>query len=484
MWLRLLLQALAVLLVGGGLALGAYLTRAHWLPWLQHRHPEETAPSLPTPAAQLPAEKLLLTDTALTDLGIETRPVRPTTAWRTVEIPGSVIDRPGYGDRAVVAPSAAVVTAIHRLPGDAVRTGDLLFSLRVAGDVIQTSQGDLFKAAQDLKLAQAQRQRVADASTLSPPARLIEADERVTRLQAAVRAARLDLAARGLSAEQVDAVAEGTFVRDLTVAAPATSRPGAPIEVQEVKIEVGQQVQAGQTLALLADHALLAIEGRAFRDELPLLESSARAGWPVEVELGEGFAGDREAVSLLIAAVGISSDLAGATTAAGLTGYGVVSGWFGPPQNFLVQRIGNTLDPATRTVGFLVPLANQSFPQRAGGPTLWRYRPGQAARLHLRAERLDGVLVVPPTAVGRDGSEAYVFVQNVNTFERVPVRVLHQDRRQVVLAPGGELLPGSFVVQTGAEVLNRMVKAQGNTVPKGYHVHADGSLHKNEDEGN
>jgi len=38
-------------------------------------------------------------------------------------------------------------------------------------------------------------------------------------------------------------------------------------------------------------------------------------------------------------------------------------------------------------------------------------------------------------------------------------------------------------VQSGAAQLSRMVKAGGSGVPKGYHIHADGSLHKNEDEG-
>ena len=47
-----------------------------------------------------------------------------------------------------------------------------------------------------------------------------------------------------------------------------------------------------------------------------------------------------------------------------------------------------------------------------------------------------------------------------------------------------ELVPGTFVVQSAGAQLNRLVKAgTGSSVPKGYHIHADGSLHKNEDEG-
>ena len=100
----------------------------------------------------------------------------------------------------------------------------------------------------------------------------------------------------------------------------------------------------------------------------------------------------------------------------------------------------------------------------------------------MRVERLDNVYVLPSDAVSRDGAEAFVFTQNVNTFERTPVRVLLQDRQHVVIANDGSLIKGVYVVQGAAAQLNRMVKAGSSGPPKGYHVHADGSLHKNEDE--
>jgi hypothetical protein len=129
---------------------------------------------------------------------------------------------------------------------------------------------------------------------------------------------------------------------------------------------------------------------------------------------------------------------------------------------------------------------------------LWRFRPGQKVRVLVRVERLDNVFVLPAAAVARDGPEAFVFLQNVNTFERKPVHVLHQERDRVVIANDGsletytkagaaarekEVWTTVAVVQTAAAQLNRMAKAGSAAVPKGYHVHADGSLHKNEDEG-
>jgi hypothetical protein len=107
-------------------------------------------------------------------------------------------------------------------------------------------------------------------------------------------------------------------------------------------------------------------------------------------------------------------------------------------------------------------------------------------------EQLDNVFVLPADALVREGANAFVFTQNVNTFERKPVHVVHEDRDRVVVANDGSLptfrkrqatwtIPA--IVQNAAPQLNRMAKSGSTATPKGFHVHADGSLHKNEDEG-
>ncbi|HEX2473255.1 MAG TPA: hypothetical protein VHK01_00835, partial [Lacipirellulaceae bacterium] len=47
---------------------------------------------------------------------------------------------------------------------------------------------------------------------------------------------------------------------------------------------------------------------------------------------------------------------------------------------------------------------------------------------------------------------------------------------------GQEIWTIPAIARTAAAQLNRMTKAGTSAVPKGYHIHADGSLHKNEDE--
>ena len=162
-----------------------------------------------------------------------------------------------------------------------------------------------------------------------------------------------------------------------------------------------------------------------------------------------------------------------------------VGAW--PPQGPLfIHHLANQVDPATRTFGFYLPLENQPRTFERDGTThfAWRYRPGQRVRLYLPVEKLvtlapDGKtevlpFVLPAGAVAREGGEAYVFVQSGDTFRRKPVRVLHADRADVVVANDGSVSPIEFVVRNQAAALNRAVKAQaagGGGDPHAGHSH-------------
>jgi len=382
-----------------------------------------------------------------------------------------VVDRPGQSDQSIVAPAAGVVASVSHFPGDTVQSGDELFSIRFLSESLHSTQSDLFKAHQDIELAKAQKERLTAISNVIPTARIIEVDSEISRLEAAVQAYRQELVNRGFRPEMLDEVSQGRFVNEMVITAPRAQEVSAgaansdsaqasiggggsslqTFEVQDLEVELGQMVQAGQTLCELANHEQLAIEGRAFRDETALLERSVTENWPVEVDFREETAD-----------------------------------WGPLTQSFRIRQLANTIDPVNRTFAFRMPLENQSRVIEADGrkQTLWRFRPGQKVSLLVRVERLDNVFVVPADAVAADGPESFIFTQNVNTFERKPVRILLHDRRQVVIANDGTIVPGSFVVQLAAEQLNRMVRSgQSTGAPKGYHIHADGSLHKNEDEG-
>ncbi len=218
-------------------------------------------------------------------------------------------------------------------------------------------------------------------------------------------------------------------------------------EVQELKVELGQQVQVGQTLCLLSSHQALYIKGHAFKREAPFLEQAAQHGWPLSIEFAEDDG----------------------------------SHWPAVDQVFRVRHLANSVDAASRTFAFFIPLSNQSRAYEKGGHTflVWRFRPGQRVRLHVPVEELKDVLVLPAGAVAREGPEAFVFRQNGDLFDRRPVHVLHEDRLNVVLANDGSVAPGLYLAQAAAASLNRVLKTQnsGGGLPPGVHVHADGSVH-------
>jgi hypothetical protein len=401
------------------------------------------------------------------NLGLTSQPIKPTTYLRKIEVPGIVIDRPGVSDRGVIAPVTGVITQIYSHPGETVEPHAKLFTLRLTSESLHESQRELFKAAREIEIAREQRQRLEPLAQEGAvaKARLTEIDNQIQRLDAHWQAYRQDLTARGLSADQIDAVAKGGFVTEATVRAPgeqALEREGDDLaasgeeeqfplpefrfEFHDLAVSLGQQAEAGQVLCHLTDHRTLLIEGRGFKEDMPLVQQAAKDGLGIELEFEE-----RQGVP-----------------------------WPPAPQTLRIHHVENTIDTDTRTFGFHLVLENQwqTYEQQGHTGILWRFRPGDRLRLKVAVERLENVFVLPQAAVVREGPEAYVFGQNGDLFDRRPVHVLAEDRTSVVIANDGSLRPGAYVAQNAAASLNRALKAQlASGQPTNVHVHADGTVH-------
>jgi membrane fusion protein, heavy metal efflux system len=457
---------LGVILLGGMVAVGS-LTRSVWLPWVTPTSSTGKAEDKHDPhGAAGEAQQVKLSAQAQANLRLVVKPLKGDTWWRTIQVPGLIVDRPAQSDRGIVAPVSAVVTKVYHFPGDTVKPGDTLFKLRLLSETMQLAQSELFKTAKEIEIAKEKKERLSLAAGSIPESRMIEIDNQLRRLAVAAQAYRTELQTRGLTLDQINGVAEGKYVSEIDVNTPKSRSPSSKLlagllvtrlaarpqaepsfEVQELRVELGQQVQAGQTLALLSNHQALYIEGRAFSKESPLLERAAKEGWPVQVEFMEE----------------------------------ETSSWPGLEQTFTIRHIANTIDTASRTFAFYLPLVNQSrsFEKDDRTLMLWRFRPGQKVRLNVRVEKLDNVFVLPANAVVREGPETYVFRQNGDLFDRKPVHVLHQDRRHAVIANDGSVPPGLFVAQNGATQINRVLKSGSGGLPPGFHMHADGSIHSN-----
>ena len=454
-------RALLLLVVVGSVIAAAVWYRALWMPLLQ---PAAVAPAAASASPEEPAVQakvLELSPQARQNLKLVSRPAKLSTYWRSIIVPGEVMDRPGLSDRGVTSPAVGVVTQIHAFAGDTVRPGDRLFTLRLVSEYIHNTQSELFKVTRDIEIEMEKRQRLAQIGEGGiPQVRIIEVDQQLRRFQAASESYRQDLLTRGLSLDQIAQVAAGTFVASVDVFAPppipvpgasVSVAPAAPpsdivYEVQELKVDLGTQVQAGQLLGVLSNHATLYIAGHAFKREATSLERAAQEQWPIRVDFAEDDA----------------------------------ASWPALDQTFEIRHLSNTIDSTSRTFDCFVPLVNQSRSYTKDGKTfvVWRFRPGQRVRLHVPVEELKDVIELPAAAVVREGPEAYVFRQNGDLFDRRPVRVLHEDRLSVVIANDGSVAPGWYLAQGSAASLNRVLKAQSASgTPVGVHVHADGTVH-------
>ena len=448
---------LAVLAAVGG---AAYATRDKWMPHVfPDRQAVQTAPATgghahdefgghiggDSHADHAQTDRVKLSPQAQANLKLDVDVLTPEEYWRTVLIPGVVVDRPGESDRGVTARLAGVVSEIKARPGDTVRAGDPLFVVQLVSEFVQSTQNDLARVAQELRIATAKRDRTAEQVRQGTTAEaiLIEDEAQVKRFATQINAYRRQLQVFGLTPAQVDQAEKGNPVTQVVIVAPARPQPASLAstqgnspgekpsdllyEVQELKVQLGESVQAGQTLLTLANHQRLFVEGRAFKSEAAALARAAELKAPVTAAFADEAPGE----------------------------------W--PPQGPLtIHHLANQVDPATRTFAFYLPLDNQPRTFERDGKThfVWRYRPGQRVRLKVPVEKLgDEVYVLPAGAVVREGPEAFVFVQNGDLFVRKPVRVLYEDRTEAVLTNDGSVAAGQFVVRNQAAAINRALKA-------------------------
>ena len=226
------------------------------------------------------------------------------------------------------------------------------------------------------------------------------------------------------------------MVTEVTFPAPNSDSPGTLFEVKDLKVRLGDQVQAGQGLCTLADHRRLYVEGWAFKTEAKSLAIAADKQVKIEVEFADESPGDWKPI---------------------------------PP--LVIHHLANTVDPVNRTFPFYLSLDNQAQSILRDGKTYlaWRFRPGQRVRLRVPVEKLStpgaagaaaNPFVLPAGAVVREGPESFVFVQAGDLFIRRPVHVLYEDRTEAVIANDGSITGAEVIVKNQAVAINRALKAQ------------------------
>lgn len=486
--------------LGGGST--GYVTRSQWLPALSRQgealpvddgrehddghgaHPDD------------PVQRVVLTDQARQNLGLEIGPVALVDYWRTVAVPGSVSEEPGHCERRISTTVNGIILKVHALQGQTVKPGDPLFDIQPTSELLTNAQSGLLRTLQDIEITDAELMRLKDLVAAGQARMQLTAKEAEKKRLESVRLVQMqELLVRGLSPEQIQKiVTTKTLIRQFTVRVPdpvpskevsgqensdtaeathllpvtntlaslngvSTDEIKTPRKsgsaphlkehehshesvytLEQLNVSLGKLVQPGEELCQLASHTVLLIQGHAFERENALITKAVQEQWPVTA-LFE--AGDKELLRR---------------------------------DNLKILYVDNTIDETHRTLNFYVPLENEVVRDSPGANGLmyrtWRFKPGQKVRLLLPVQHLPESIVLPADSVVKEGPDAYVYRQNGKLLEQVPVTIEHLDPREVVIRNDGSLFEGDEVARNQAYQLHlALKKAQGNGEGGGHHGH-------------
>ena len=214
----------------------------------------------------------------------------------------------------------------------------------------------------------------------------------------------------------------------------------APLILQDLNVHKGQSVSAGETLCVLTDYEELFIEGLAFEQDIGQLRHASELGWTVDAILNQP---GSEAPVL---------------------------------EGLQIAYLADKVDAESRTLRFYVRLPNEiTKDRRADGDRYieWKFLPGQRMQLRVPVETWPKQIVLSVDAVAREGAESFVFRQNGNHFDRVPVHVRYRDQYSAVVANDGAIFPGDILAMRGAHQMQMALrnKAGGAVDPHAGHAH-------------
>ena len=391
---------------------------------------------------------LTLSDQARRTIGLTEGDVTLRTFERTIGVPGMVVERKGRSRFTIIAPLTGFLTKIEITEGAAVAPGQPLFEVRLTHEELVQLQADLLQTTAEVDVVRREIARLQGIGPegLIPTKMILERQYEVEKLEAVLESQRQALLLHGLSNEQVKGIlASRTLLHTIAVRAPsrdalpAGETANATLLLQELLVEQGQHVNAGDTLAILVDHETLLIEGAAFEQDLTQIVEAVKAKRPVTAVLE-----------------------ANSSQATQLEGLAIAS-------------VSSRVDPESRALRFYVTLPNERVITSPGDGRFvtWRYKPGQRMQIRVPVETWPDRIVLPAQAVAQDGVENYVFRANGTHFDREPVYVEHRDPEWVVIANDGTLFEGDRVAMTAAQQLQLTIKNKsgGAVDPHAGHNH-------------
>lgn len=376
-------------------------------------------------------ESIEISENGLKNIGYKEVVIKADKFEKKLTLPATVIERPGYSQIQIPAPMTGIVTKIYQIEGTAIKPGNPLFDLRLTHEELVTAQQNYLRSAENIDVINREIKRLESVGegTLAGK-RILEQQYEKQKLEATFVAERQALLLHGLNEEQIKTILDKReLLRVLTVYAPQqndSEKSSAPLlHLQKLPVQLGQQVESGQSLATLANHQSLYLEGRAFENDVANLRKALAAGWKVTAR-PNGTSDEAELI-----------------------------------QDLDLLYLSDHIDAETRAFTFYISLPNSIVSEReANGSKYiqWRYRPGQRMELLIPIEQWTDKIVLPLESVVVEGAENYVFVQNGGKFERTPVHVEYRDLQNVVIENDGSLFDGTIVAAKGAYQMQLAIK--------------------------
>ena len=292
----------------GVAALGAasWLTRDRWLPLVASGEGNQVQNSQVKPAAEEEHahdhgssndNSIVLSERGLKNIGFVPATVALQTFTRTQNLPAIVVEQPGRTQIQLSSPFGGILTKVFVVEGEAIEPGSPMFEVRLTHEELVTSQQEFLKTAESLEIVEREIRQAWNPwrGRHCGQSESWSSSTKSRSLKSSLRSAEQALLLHGLTEEQVAEILKTRqLLRSVTVFAPAHSHAGETcpedhtFHIQRLPVSPGQQIDASQELAVLADHCELYLEGRAFEDDANELRTAAREGWGISASLLTG----------------------------------------------------------------------------------------------------------------------------------------------------------------------------------------------------
>jgi membrane fusion protein, heavy metal efflux system len=385
---------------------------------------------------------LKLSKQAEANIGLQLTRVELKSFERTIDLPGMVVERPGWSTVEITAPMTGIITRIRIIQGEAVKAGQPLFEIRLTHEDLLQLQAEFLRSVEELDVIEQEVNRLEKAASDGAIAgkTLLERKYEQQKQQAALRSQRQSLLLHGLSSGDVDRiVSQRTLVQNVMISAPTSEKFATPdakdyrMQVQQLKVTVGKHVSAGDILCVLASHGDLYIEGKAFEQDAEAINRATADGWQVAASME-------------------SQDKDG----------GTING-------LKILYTDDRIDAESRAFRFYVTLPNRLLrrDQTPDGRRFiyWQYKPGQRMLIKIPVQRWADRIVLPIEAVVQEGPDYFVFQAYGDHFDRRGVHVEYRDRQWAVIANDGAIKPGDQVAASAAHQMQMALKNKSGGAP-------------------